>query len=113
VPGPGKYSRSEQWGEQEHRPKVKYGEKMTYLDEIIKQQKKEKLPAPGHYNVAKTLKEQESEVKKQAARKVKASDRISYLDEVQFEALQTPGVGSYNPRVEYCLFSRGPPLRGH
>jgi hypothetical protein len=33
---------------------------MTYLDEIIKQNKREKTPAPGQYNVVKTLKEEEN-----------------------------------------------------
>lgn len=72
---------------------------MTYVDEIIKKEKKEKKPAPGSYNVIKTLKEEEGEAKKLAAKKVNVAERISYLDEVQYEAIQTPGVGSYNPRV--------------
>lgn len=79
--------------------RVKYADKMTYVDEIIKKEKKEKRPAPGSYNVIKTLKEEEGEAKKLAAKKVNAPERISYLDEVQYEAIQTPGVGSYNPRV--------------
>ena len=32
-------------------------------------------------------------------KKVKANDRINYLDHVQFEANLTPGSGQYNPRV--------------
>jgi hypothetical protein len=29
---------------------------MTYIDEIIKYQKRNKVPAPGSYNVVKTMK---------------------------------------------------------
>jgi hypothetical protein len=77
---------------------------MTYVDEIIKLNKREKSPAPGQYNIVKTLKEEESEVKRLAAKKIFVPDRISYLDEVQYEANQTPGVGSYNPRVAFIRF---------
>lgn len=30
---------------------------MTYIDEIIKHNKRNKIPAPGNYNVVKTLKQ--------------------------------------------------------
>ena len=30
---------------------------MTYIDEIIKHNKRNKIPAPGSYNVVKTLKQ--------------------------------------------------------
>lgn len=106
VPGPGHYIKNEDKGDKS-KPKIKYGEKMTYLDEIIKQNKREKTPAPGQYNVVKTLKEEESEVKRLAAKKVTVPDRITYLDEVQYEANLTPGVGSYNPRVFLDQFRKG------
>ena len=35
------------------------GDKMTYIDEIIKSQKRNKVPAPGTYNIIKTLKQLE------------------------------------------------------
>lgn len=59
VPGPGHYIKGE---DKTDKPthKIKYGDKMTYLDEIIKQNKREKTPAPGQYNVVKTLKEEEN-----------------------------------------------------
>lgn len=46
--------------------------------------------------------------KKELARKKKfVQDRITYLDGVQYEATQTPGVGKYNTRirVHICLNS--------
>lgn len=36
--------------------KVSYPDKKTYVDEIMIREKKEKKPAPGEYNVTKTLK---------------------------------------------------------
>ena len=44
-------------------------------------------------------------------RKVPFQDRISYLDEVQYEANQLPGVGNYNPRVFFVLLRWGCILR--
>lgn len=79
VPGPGKYVKSEEWAEIP-KLKVKHADKMTYVDEIIRQGKKEKKPAPGQYNVTKTLQELEAEAKRQTAKKLIAPDRISYLD---------------------------------
>lgn len=43
------------WPEKE-KMKRNVGDKMTYIDEIIKNNKRNKLPAPGAYNVIKTLK---------------------------------------------------------
>ena len=83
VPGPGHYLKTEEKGDKS-KAKIKYGDKMTYLDEIIKQNKREKTPAPGQYNVVKTLKEEEGEAKKLASKKINVPDRISYLDEVQY-----------------------------
>ena len=34
-----------------------------------------------------------------SVRRVKLPDRITYLDEVEYEAKETPGVGNYNIRV--------------
>jgi hypothetical protein len=39
-----------------------------------------------------------------AARKIKLPERISYLDEIQYEAAENPGVGMYNIRVSIVLF---------
>ena len=50
----------------------------------MKQEKKEKKPAPGSYNVIKTQKQVESDKKKMKEKKTPAQDRISYLDEVQY-----------------------------
>jgi len=32
-------------------------------------------------------------------KKPQPRDKISYLDEVQYESNQVPGIGNYNPRV--------------
>lgn len=57
------------------------------------------MPAPGSYNVIKTLKQLEKEKKLLAQKKIKTQDKISFLDDVQFESTTVPGVGNYNPRV--------------
>ncbi len=49
--------------------------------------------------MAKTLEEEQESAKKLASKKTNPVDRISYLDEVEYEAIQTPGVGNYYPRV--------------
>ena len=85
--------------------KIAYPDKLTYIDEIMKSEKKQKKPAPGQYNVMKTQKEIESDKKKMAQKKIPVQDRISYLDNIQFESTQTPGVGNYNPRVCLSLLS--------
>lgn len=69
----------------------------------MKREKKEKKPAPGHYNLFKSDKELQAEKKRLASRKIKYDDKISYLDHVQYEALASPGAGMYNPRVNCVL----------
>ncbi len=64
--------------------KIHYPDKQTYVDEIMRSEKKEKKPAPGQYNVMKSLKEMDAENKKLSQKKIPYQDRISYLDEVQF-----------------------------
>lgn len=59
---------------------MKYGDKQTYVDDIIKREKKEGKPAPGQYNVVKTLKQEQQEAKKLASKKTNPVERISYLD---------------------------------
>ncbi len=56
CPGPGTYKSEMDWPEKE-KIKRNHSKKMTYIDEIIKQQKRNKIPAPGSYNVVKTLKQ--------------------------------------------------------
>jgi len=46
-----------------------------------------------------------------AQKKIPFQDRISYLDEIQYEANTTPGVGNYNPRVFCILYSKEQKLR--
>lgn len=65
----------------------------------MQKEKKEKRPAPGHYHTFKSQKEIEVEKKLLAQKKIKVNDRLTYLDHIEYESLQTPGVGNYNPRV--------------
>jgi hypothetical protein len=59
VPGPGQYPFTDEWPEKPTL-KIKLPDRKTYVDEIMKFEKKEKRPAPGSYNIAPTLKEQEA-----------------------------------------------------
>jgi len=82
--------------------------KKTYLDEVIEHAKRDKFPAPGHYNLAKSQKEIDAELKKLASKKVEPKTKISYLDEVQFCSNMVPGPGNYNPHVLRFLHTGGP-----
>lgn len=83
MPGPGQYPLALPWPEKS-KMKIHYPDKQTYVDEIMRSEKKEKKPAPGQYNVMKSLKEMDAENKKLSQKKIPYQDRISYLDEVQF-----------------------------
>jgi hypothetical protein len=83
--------------------KVRYAEKKTYIDEIMRQEKKEKRPAPGQYHTFKSLKEMDAERKRLAVKKLHYQDKINFLDDLQFQSTQYPGAGNYNPRVESPL----------
>lgn len=98
VPGPGQYPTRSLWSEKA-KLKIRYSEKKTYVDDIYKYEKKWKIPAPGHYNVVKSMKELEAEKKLMAVRKRNYQDKLTFLDDVQLRSTQTPGTGMYNPRV--------------
>lgn len=98
VPGPGKYHFADEWPVKAHL-KPKYPERITQIAEIMKSQKKGKIPSPGFYQLNRSLKQEEEERKKLSVRRVKLPDRINFLDEVQVMASQQPGVGHYNLRV--------------
>lgn len=66
---------------------------------VIEHAKKEKLPAPGQYNLCKSQKEIDAELKKLASKKVEPKTKINYLDEVQYASNNVPGPGNYNPHV--------------
>jgi hypothetical protein len=53
----------------------------------------------------------DAERKTLASRKIKLQDRISFLDEVQVESTEVPGVGTYNIRVSMNLVRDAPKLR--
>jgi hypothetical protein len=65
----------------------------------MRHEKKEKRPAPGHYNTFKSLKEMDAEKKRLAVKKLHYQDKINFLDDLQFQSTQLPGAGNYNPRV--------------
>jgi hypothetical protein len=50
--------------------KIRHADKKTYIDEIMKREKKEKRPAPGQYNTFKGLKEMDAEKKLMAVKKL-------------------------------------------
>lgn len=42
-----------------------------------------------------------------ASKKINYNDKINYLDHIQYESLQSPGAGMYNPRVKFAyIFSK-------
>lgn len=69
----------------------------------MRNEKKEKRPAPGQYNTFKSLKEMDAERKKLAVKKLHYQEKINFLDDQQFQSNQLPGAGNYNPRV--CIQS--------
>ena len=44
---------------------------------------------------------------KRALKKKDVPSRTTYLDEVQYEAIQNPGVGNYNPRPQSAHTGKG------
>ena len=103
MPGPGKYPLVSEWPEKA-KLKAHYSKRSTFIQDIFRKEKKEKRPAPGSYNLFKSLKQQQQEAQNHSARKRDAGDRLTYLDSVQFDAIANPGVGKYNIRVIYALF---------
>lgn len=116
LPGPGVYNYpASNWGSKSKASgkKIPFKRKLTYIDEIIEKEMKQKHPAPGQYKLFKDDKEIRAEKKKLAHQKIHYTERVTYLDGVQFDADQTPGVGSYNTtldRVLAWIFSRNQPL---
>lgn len=111
LPGPGVYEYpNSNWPSKNKNSAKKIGpkKKLTYIDEIIEHEKKEKRPAPGQYKLFKDDKEIKEEQKRLRHKKVNYTERRTYLDGIQYEASMTPGVGSYQTtfsRVPSILFS--------
>ena len=110
VPGPGKYTTQQEWPTKS-KMKIQYPDRKTYFSQIMKEEKRNKKPAPGAYNLVKTQKEVEAEKKRLASKKIKEQDRTSYLDGIQYESSIRPGVGNYNPRVPVQSFRTESKLR--
>jgi len=68
-PSPGQYPLKDEWPK-ESKSMRNPSKKKTYLDEVIEHAKREKFPAPGHYNLAKSQKEIDAELKRLASKKV-------------------------------------------
>lgn len=77
---------------------------MTYIDEIMNKEKRNHTPAPGQYTASSAS---VPSLKRKHVKEQKQTDRMTYLDGVQFNANNTPGVGSYNPvsRVLRSIYS--------
>ena len=70
--------------------------KLTYIGQIFEKEKKENTPAPGQYKTFKDDKDIKEEKRQLSRRRISYTERMTYLDAVQYEASTTPGVGSYN-----------------
>ena len=57
VPGPGKYPHKDEWPSKDKQFKIKFKDRLTDIAELIKEQKRMKRPAPGHYKIMKSLKQ--------------------------------------------------------
>ena len=107
VPGPGDYNcPAGKWSvaSKNSKQKLPQAKKLTYIAEIFEKGKKEKRPAPGQYKIFKDEKDLKAEKKKFSQRKITYTDRMTYLDAVQYEASITPGVGNYNTTIERVIF---------
>lgn len=101
-PGPGQYPSADHWPKQS-KSMHRASDKKTFLDEIIQHAKHEKLPPPGAYNLFKSQKEIDEELKKLAGKKPGEKNKTNYLDEVQYASAAVPGPGNYNPHVIYNM----------
>jgi hypothetical protein len=57
------------------------------------------LPAPNAYNITETPEHLETRLNKFGEKKLKRSDRLSFLDTLELESTKVPGPGSYNLHV--------------
>jgi len=101
VPGP-QYDIVKPWADEKKAkpaPKV-VPNRHTYIDLITLEQKRRPLPGPGTYQIRKTDKQIEEEVKAMKAKSKKtAADRINFLCEYEYASNLVPGPGNFNPRL--------------
>lgn len=64
----------------------------TYIDDICDKENRAKTPGPGTYFKRKNREEDP----KKEDENMGAADRGTYLDEVEYLASATPGIGEYN-----------------
>jgi hypothetical protein len=57
------------------------------------------MPAPNSYNITETEAQMQARLDKLHERKVKRTERLSFLDSLQLESTKVPGPGNYNPHV--------------
>ena len=106
LPPPDKYptkSVFDQTENQRYSKKVKINprlKKNTYIDQINEEGKKTKIGV-GSYNLEKTQKEIDAEVRQmKKKKKMGKSTRISYYEDIQTSYLGIPGAGNYNHHDE-------------
>jgi hypothetical protein len=62
------------------RPKVNYGSRKTYIDDIFHHQDKLKLPAPNSYNVTYTEESMKLRLAKLKEHRFKLNEKATFLD---------------------------------
>jgi len=104
LPGPNAFQTPHNWVDEKikNRPKIKYGDRTSYVADIFKEAKLRSVPGPGAYNLRKDPKEEEKLIKEKSKTvdKTKIPPRQNFLCEVEFVSDTTPGPGSYYPRLE-------------
>ncbi|CAD8139487.1 unnamed protein product [Paramecium pentaurelia] len=100
LPAPNKYDIVKPWviQAQSTRSRSAPPKRTTFIDQIFKEAKLRGVPGSGKYNIEKPLDEVLKQVEEQKKKKIEASDRPTYLNEIQHLAVINPGPGNYNPR---------------
>ncbi len=64
LPGPNAFQTPVSWTSEKdkNRPKIKYGDRTSYVEQIFKESKLRSVPGPGAYNLRKDPKEEEKEI---------------------------------------------------
>lgn len=67
LPAPNAFQKPIEWVDEKlkNKPKVKVGDRVTYVEQIFKDSKRRSVPGPGAYNLRKDPKEEEKNKKPQ------------------------------------------------
>eukprot|EP00828_Plagiopyla_frontata_P044072 TRINITY_DN7079_c0_g1_i1.p1 TRINITY_DN7079_c0_g1~~TRINITY_DN7079_c0_g1_i1.p1 ORF type:complete len:213 (+),score=35.94 TRINITY_DN7079_c0_g1_i1:392-1030(+) len=79
--------------------KIKWGKRNTYIDQILGEQAKRPTPGVGKYNIRKSEKEIEEDIKEIGKKKHRVSEKRTYLNEIEFLGNYIPGPGQYQPTL--------------